>query len=489
MNLEYWRFWLEVFRSPQPALIDSWCQLLEKMRAEKVYRPRKAEVSTSTLGSKLSDMSFFLMVYNDTNSHVISEYGKLFLLFDQGSLEESKVVATSMLETPLPNPASTFLDCNLYPVRLIFWLLLNNSLSKKLFADEIAFVLFWYREINDINELVTKILEWRKLSNQKKIDVFESLDIGSDSNKTKYGWKQSSETKMADITHQISYLKKALIGANLIQVTSGNELKSFIHGNPKAKTKTKRKLSIDKWELNDRIIPFISEAFNYIDPCDKPLEDYEELLNGNCYSLYNKLPDYLSESLNVEVSLQAAEKKISYLTPKSLSASELRSLSSLMITNSRKGGDGVDFEYTIRDFFNVFDDCSAERIGNSGNTDVLIRYNKLFLFTSDGKSMSGGQATGIPSTRIRAHLKKHKANYCWVVAPGFSPGAIRDIQGFRIVGVRADTLSMLMRTWLALGITKVLYSEFDSIVQNSLGSVIDFELRNYIKNISSKSAA
>jgi len=489
LNLDKWRDWLEVFRVPQSTLEASWIKILERMRHEGVYNPRNSSVSPSTLGSKLSDMSFFLLVYRHDNKHVLSEYGKLFLLYDRGSIEESKVVASALLETPLPNPSSNRFECNVYPIRLVFWLLLQPSLKFYLTMDEIVLVLFWEDVVDDPYAIINSLKEFRKKGPIDKLEIIAKLNIGSDVNRNKYGWKQATQTRLADITHQASYLKKALVGADLIKIREGEIVDKFIHGNPQATQQTIRTLTTEKWSLTEKIVPFIKEAFQYIDPCDKPLDDYPDLMVGHCFKLFNELPDYLTDNLDISQTTAAAERKLAYITHSAPSPQSIQSLARLLLVNSKVGGTGVDFEYSIKDFFNLFNDVSANRLGGAGKTDVLATYKENFRFNADGKSMKGGITTSIHSERLNRHLVKHDSEYCWVIGPGFSPGAILDIRGHKIVSVRADTLAMFLRTWLTTGIHQLSYERLDDIVRSNLGKSVDLLIRDLISEMSSKKVA
>ena len=489
LNIELWRPLLEIFKVPQPAIEKSWLGILKTLRDEGLYRPRNRYASISTLGNKLSDMGFFLMVYKAGDRHVLSEYGKLFLFYDNGSEEESKILASALLETPLPNPSSSRNDCNVYPIRLVFWLMLQPELNFYLSEDEIVLLLFWEEEVNDLDSIILSIKRFRQKSKADKLRIIAGLDLGSDINRNKYGWEQATRTRLADITHQASYLKKALLGARLVTIKNGEILDEFIHGNPRARQLTKRKLYTHEWRLNCKIIPFIQEAFQYIDPCDKPIEDYSDLLNGYCYDLYNVLPQYLTDNLDLNRTSAAAERQLSYVSRFKPSEESVKNLARLILINSTVGGNGADFEYTITDFFNLFNDVSATRLGGAGNTDVLSTFKKTIIFNADGKSMSGGITSSIHAQRLNRHIAKHNAEYCWVVGPGFSPGALQDIEGHKIVTVRADTLAIFLRTWLSLGIDDLSYSQLHGIVNSNFGRSVDYSIRNLIKEMSSKSVA
>ena len=192
------------------------------------------------------------------------------------------------------------------------------------------------------------------------------------------------------------------------------------------------------------------------------------------------------ERLGLVQTKVAAERKVAYITRTAPTDESIQSLARLLLVNSKVGGTGVDFEYSIKDFFNLFEDISARRLGGAGNTDVLATYRTNFRFNADAKSMSGGLTTSIHAARLKRHLTKHNSEYCWVIGPGFSPGAIKDISGHNIVSVRADTLAMFLRTWLTLGIDQLSYDKLHKIVQDNYGKSVDIKIRELISEMSSK---
>lgn len=92
---------------------------------------------------------------------------------------------------------------------------------------------------------------------------------------------------------------------------------------------------------------------------------------------------------------------------------------------------GVAFEEAIAEIF-CFMGFKAERIGGSGDTDVVVKWkdeeDKNIVAIIDGKSKSGGQVShsDISDIAIDTHKEKNSADYVAIVGPGFSGDTIRN---------------------------------------------------------------
>lgn len=108
----------------------------------------------------------------------------------------------------------------------------------------------------------------------------------------------------------------------------------------------------------------------------------------------------------------------------------------LLRTASDPGADGkgagVAFEASIESAFRRLG-FRAQRIGGSGNTDVLVQWydreQQLRTAVVDGKSTSSGQVshTSVSDVAISTHKDKHSAEFVAIVAPSFSGDTIRDM--------------------------------------------------------------
>lgn len=95
-------------------------------------------------------------------------------------------------------------------------------------------------------------------------------------------------------------------------------------------------------------------------------------------------------------------------------------------------GPGVAFEASIESAFRRLG-FRAQRIGGSGNTDVLVQWydqeHRLRTAVVDGKSTSSGQIshTNVSDVAISAHKDKHTAEFAAIVAPAFSGDTIKQM--------------------------------------------------------------
>lgn len=105
---------------------------------------------------------------------------------------------------------------------------------------------------------------------------------------------------------------------------------------------------------------------------------------------------------------------------------------------------GVVFEEAIAEIFR-FMGFEAERIGGSGDTDVIVRWQddegKSFTAIIDGKSKSGGQVShsDISDVAIDTHKEKNNADFVTIIGPGFSGDTIRNHARKKAFALITDT--------------------------------------------------
>ena len=121
-------------------------------------------------------------------------------------------------------------------------------------------------------------------------------------------------------------------------------------------------------------------------------------------------------------------------------------------------GSGVAFEEAIADIF-CFMGFKAERIGGSGDTDVVVKWkdeeDKYVVAIIDGKSKSGGRVShnDISDVALETHKEKNNADYVAIVGPGFSGDTIRihaRKKGFSLV--TENQLTEIARASMELGL-------------------------------------
>lgn len=124
---------------------------------------------------------------------------------------------------------------------------------------------------------------------------------------------------------------------------------------------------------------------------------------------------------------------------------------------------GVAFEENIANVFRYMG-FDANRIGGSGNTDVVVRWKdddgKTITAIVDGKSKSSGTVThsDISDVAIETHKEKNNAEYVAIVGPGFGGDTIKEHarkKGFALVTDSELINIALQAQMLGLSLTEV----------------------------------
>lgn len=121
-------------------------------------------------------------------------------------------------------------------------------------------------------------------------------------------------------------------------------------------------------------------------------------------------------------------------------------------------GSGVAFEASIESAFRRLG-FRAQRIGGSGNTDVLVQWydheRGLRTAVVDGKSTTSGQIshTHVSDVAISAHKDKHSAEFAAIIAPSFSGDTIKQMAAKkRWVLITATELGAIVTAAESLGL-------------------------------------
>lgn len=121
---------------------------------------------------------------------------------------------------------------------------------------------------------------------------------------------------------------------------------------------------------------------------------------------------------------------------------------------------GVAFEENIAELF-CFMGFDAKRIGGSGNTDVVVRWEdrsgQVITAIIDAKSKSSGNVshTDVSDVAISTHKEKNNAEYVAIVGPNFSGDTIKSHarkMSFALVNVAE--LGDIARSFAAVGLSR-----------------------------------
>lgn len=124
---------------------------------------------------------------------------------------------------------------------------------------------------------------------------------------------------------------------------------------------------------------------------------------------------------------------------------------------------GVAFEENIAEVFRYMG-FEANRIGGSGNTDVVVRWKddegKTITAIVDGKSKTSGTVThsDISDVAIETHKEKNNAEYVAIIGPGFSGDTIKNHarkKGFALITDAELVNIALQAQTLGLSLTEI----------------------------------
>ena len=404
--------------------------------------------SESTLSVRMSQMAFYMLGYKSNESFVPSVLTQKFM---KNSIEKQQYGLLNLFSMQYPHPFSETSDefC-LYIGRFILKLLTDNRLKNKLYIDEIIWFLPFFKKITfeSYTKLVKEILEYRKLSYDKKKNLFESVDNFDD--------------VFSNVTHELNYyFIRVFVGFEVFESIGDREhnqgkLFKFKHG----ETETYRS---DAYKSK--------KAYSgYVKISDKTYNDVLKLLDK--YSPFES-PSTQSNTISKEFWLKDLYEfnMIDYLSViENIEYPD--SIVKEMIHLSKFGSnDGKDFENIVKEAMDLFQDVvHTEIISGSGDTDILCVFQdntEKFKFNVDPKKSKKTLAQINPA-RIDNHLGINGSKYALIVTSRFSQGANKDIRGYRIVNLEAESLGKyILKNHHNNGL--ISYSDINKIINDNLG--------------------
>lgn len=333
-----------------------------------------------------------------------------------------------------PNPANRTPDCfEIYAGRLIIKLLLDNRLSGRLYIDECIWFLPFLEKITPsmYDELVFSIIEYRALTYDEKLTLFQSVD----------NWNYL----FANVVHEMNYyflrLFKNMGVFSLVGDSNHNEGKlfRFLHSES-GNTKTYRNTAYD---TRKKISGYVALTDQVKDSADKLVKNFSvfdtptKQTDPNIYNLqdwYTSL--YESEPLSYLACINSVVDR----------KSEIQAIVDKMVRASKFGShDGSEFENSLKPFMELFDETlDVEIIAGAGNTDLLCTMEerpstRIYKMNIDAKTRNNALQE-LNAGRLTRHMKKHGAEFCIVVAPRFASGVKYDIANSKVVVVKSEAL-------------------------------------------------
>lgn len=448
--------------------------ILAELRKNGYYRGRSEKGSSNTIGVRTSQMKFYMFGYSLPSSPRSSFFLSPMaasMIKDKTSENIGKMCLISLFSMQFPHPFSeTSSSFRIYCGRLMIKLLLDNRLGRKLYIDEACYFLPFLEKIDAIqyNELVTSILEFRKLSFKEKDNLFKKV--------------QNCDDVFSNVFHEFNYyFLRIFNGLHVLDIVgdeyyNGGQLHLFHHGNGETYRndayKTRGNYS-GYFKIKDNLTSYALNLINNYSPFEKP----------NIVSDYYSEEDYI-----LDLYQRKPAAYLSTINPSMKRNQEVSDIIFNMVHMSRFGSrDGQDFEKSLKPVFELFKQAeNVELIGGSGDTDILCAMrapdDTLYKINVDAKTASNSTSSLNPA-RLTNHLLLHDSKYCIVVSPRFAIGVSGDIAGSNIVAITAETLaSYCINEYNASSDGFIDFSMIDEIIRKHLGFNITKMVQEFVNN-------
>ena len=373
--------------------------LMEQHSRKGLYNPYipKDHYDNSSANHKIDEPRFYGAIYETANRKIhVSTYGELLLKYENEIDKRNKVFIGMLFSIQFVNPYKKMNTFDIYPVRLIFKLLTDSRLNYQLSNIETSYILYYVKHVknkNEYNKIVNEILEFRNVSQDKRIEY---------------------------LTDDATQFVKNYVSCNyLFNMLSEMEIvdKEKVNKNFKIKSLVREK----ETAITTKIISLKKIYIDFVERYLESVSIYEDIKQPSglrsdwIREIYNSVPAILLLEINENDDMYT----------------EYLQIPKLLVETSVNPDKWALFEEYITKSFNLFADVEAETIGGSGQPDSLCHYLKDdIMFCADGKS-THKKLSGINDGRLRQHRGLYDAKYTIVVTPGYVPSAVEDIKGTR----------------------------------------------------------
>lgn len=429
-------------------------KILKELEKAKIYLPRFGNSKKSTLDAKINQLAFYMFGYkikiNRESKFLFSPLGNLLLKHKENKVKRDKIFLTMLWGLQYNHPHSqTDAEYKLYPFRLIFKLMNEPKLEKKLFISEIAYLVVLQKNISlaSYDILVDKILNFRSIKKEEISRMFLS-DKPHILVNAVYEWGY--------------YLKAIMEDFNLIRFYNGNLIVKLPHG--KGSTR----------KLNDSYFTIDVDMLSYIEKLEKNYSFANEPLKftGNQHRLdttkeiYNFYPSILLSEIDEMIDYNILQ------LPKLIDE----------FSKNRDNINAYNFEDVLEEGFNTFINVDAKKIAGAGNTDIKCLYlENESVFAVEAKSTKN-KLSLVNSGRLEEHRNKIGASYTVVITPRYVPAVLKDIKNTNNVIITATAFSEYLYNSILKDERNVNYNEINNIIINNLGTDISDKISDLTVN-------
>jgi len=440
-------------------------RMQERQAALDLYKTRNPQDRPlDAMNHRINTLEFFMFGYENKfdgkHSFIFSPLGNLFLDRIDYPEKQKRIFEAMLFAMQYQHPASgTAKSFRLFPFRLIFKLLCDERLDKRLFNSEYALLISQIKQINDSSyeKLVTDILQLRSKTN---VVIFGLM-------------KQDEHAFVNAIYEWQYYMERLLMEIGIINVCKGRVIgilyhpsKTNSHSNP-----TGRKVTDGYITLPTSEIPFIEKMLHAYPYSAIPLklDDPERLKLDVIKEIYSFFPRLLLEDIGEHIN----DDQIALLQlPELIEA----------YSNNPDNQTAYLFEEVLTFGMNMFTNVEAKRMGGAGHTDIECLYlTRKSKFAVDAKSTEH-KLPGINCGRLREHREEIGGEYTIVITSRYVPAAKRDIIGTPNVILLASTFAEYLYNHIQQDIRNIDFKEFDDIILSRLGTDISKDISDLTLN-------
>ena len=427
-------------------------KLLKQLENKNLYNPY-VEVTnnydTSTANHKIDEVRFYGGIYETTNHKLhLSTFGELLLKYQGDIVKRNKIFLSMLFNLQFPHPNKNIRELSVYPLRILFSYMLDEKINCKLSNLEIAYLLYRISvfKMEDYDENLHKILQFRKLSNEEKIlELRPSQD-----------W---FIINMINCNYLFNILEN-LETINCNKCTIG-KLKS-------SRRKSQTVVTEKVYSLKEEYQTFIKTMLGEM----SPFEDVKRIIGLK--------DDWIREVYNTVSPLLYEE--IGENDPK---YTDFLQIPEMLKKCSANSSEWQKFEQFITRTFNLFDDVDAENIGGPGEPDTLGYYEKgKIRFAVEAKS-TNKKLGQINDGRLRLHREKYSAEYTIIVTPSYRPSAVLDIKGTNSCIITSYCLADLVSKYIFYFFKHKMDCSFEvinSLILENLGTDVSEKIYEFMDN-------
>lgn len=447
-------------------------EILLKMEEDGIYRPRNGG-STFTGQFKSIQIAWYMFGYynksrrrDEEKKMVFSPLGNLLLDNLKDKEKCAKIFLAMLFGNGFHQPFSQMNEnFNIYAYRLIFKLLRDPRLKGRLYNDEVFYLAMFLKVVDEdtYEELVADILQFRRLSAYAKFSSFKE-----------------NERVVGLACHEWRYATGMLESARIVSVNNDHDnrvIGQLTYGNVSEQTgrpNAVRSYTEDYITLRPEMIPLTDALLESYPYYARPYPEDELGTRFNSSIVVDMYSFYPPELLK-EIGMDTKEDKAI--------AEMLNIASNVNFYSHEETAGGVNFEFAIRDAFNMFTDVEAERIAGAGNPDIECLYyptaGGVMKFDIEAKARKT-KLIEINSRRLRTHRQMIGSKYTMIVAPNYPIGVIRDIAGEESVIVKSATLANYFYQSILKEGREISYKALDDIIALNKGKDITDAVNAYV---------